>query len=184
MLYPLSLARTWLRYRVYNDLTSKTFMMTSSDGSFFRVTGHLCVEFIGHRWIPRTKASDVELWFFYLRLNKRLSKQWWGWWSETPSRPLWRHCNVLRRTVSTGIRYSETLGAINGKTTLNPVTKIVPPAKTLKPMGLCNRIYTIPDPTGGSIILVSPYIQIIKIYFPLEVLSYSNSILLILFYIM
>ena len=27
-------------------------------------------------------------------LNKRLSKQWWGWWLETPSRPLWRHCNV------------------------------------------------------------------------------------------
>ena len=30
---------------------------------------------------------------FDLRLNKRLSKQSWGWWFETPSRPLWRHCN-------------------------------------------------------------------------------------------
>ena len=28
------------------------------------------------------------------RLNERLSKQWWGWWFETPSSPLWRHCNV------------------------------------------------------------------------------------------
>ena len=27
-------------------------------------------------------------------LNKRLSKQSWCWWSETPSRSLWRHCNV------------------------------------------------------------------------------------------
>ena len=26
-------------------------------------------------------------------LNKRLSKQWWGWWFETPSRSLVRHCN-------------------------------------------------------------------------------------------
>ena len=26
--------------------------------------------------------------FFYLRLNKRLRKQWWGWWFETPSRSL------------------------------------------------------------------------------------------------
>ena len=26
--------------------------------------------------------------------NKRLSKQWWGWWFETTSSPLWRHCNV------------------------------------------------------------------------------------------
>ena len=30
----------------------------------FRVTGHLCGEFTGHRWIPRTKASDAELWCF------------------------------------------------------------------------------------------------------------------------
>ena len=33
--------------------------------------------------------------FFYLRLNKRLSKQSWGWWFETLSRPLWCHCNVF-----------------------------------------------------------------------------------------
>ena len=29
-----------------------------------------------------------------MRLNKRLSKQSWGWWFETLSRPLWRHCNL------------------------------------------------------------------------------------------
>ena len=34
--------------------------------------------------------------FFYLRLNKRLSKQSWGWWFETQSCPLWRHCNVVQ----------------------------------------------------------------------------------------
>ena len=68
--------------------------MTSSNGNIFRVTGHSCREFTGHRWIPRTKASDAELcWFFYLGLDKRLSKQGWGWWFETPSCPLWRHCN-------------------------------------------------------------------------------------------
>ena len=32
--------------------------------------------------------------FFDLRMNKRLSKQSWGWWFETQSRPLWRHCNA------------------------------------------------------------------------------------------
>ena len=37
-------------------------MMASSNGSIFRVTGHLCGEFNGHRWIPRTKTSDAELW--------------------------------------------------------------------------------------------------------------------------
>ena len=68
--------------------------MTSSNGNIFRFTGHLCREFTGHRWIPHTKASDAELWCFLdLRLNKRFSKQWWGWWFETPSHPLLRHCN-------------------------------------------------------------------------------------------
>ena len=33
------------------------------------------------------------LFFFDLRLNKRLSKQSWGWWFETPWNQLWRHCN-------------------------------------------------------------------------------------------
>ena len=39
-------------------------MMTSSNGNIFRVTGPLCREFTGPRWIPRTKASDAELWYF------------------------------------------------------------------------------------------------------------------------
>ena len=68
--------------------------MTSSHGNIFRVTGRLRGEFTGHRWIPRTKASDAKLWcFFDLRLDKRLSKQSRGWWFETPSCPLWPHRN-------------------------------------------------------------------------------------------
>ena len=39
---------------------------------------------------PVARSCDV---FFHLRLNKRLSKQSWGWWFETPSRPLLRQCN-------------------------------------------------------------------------------------------
>ena len=71
-------------------------MMTSSNGNNFRVTCHLCGEFNGHRWIPNTKANDAELWCFcHLHPNKRLSKQWWGWWFETLSHPLWRHCNAM-----------------------------------------------------------------------------------------
>ena len=71
-------------------------MMTSSNGNIFRITGHLCREFTGPRWIPYTKASDAELWFFFfdLRLYKRFSKQSWGWWFEMLSCPLWHHCNV------------------------------------------------------------------------------------------
>ena len=40
---------------------------------------------------PVTRSFDV---FFDLRLNKRLSKQPWGWWFETLTHPLWRHRNV------------------------------------------------------------------------------------------
>ena len=40
---------------------------------------------------PVTRSFDV---FFDLRSNKRLTKQWWGWWFETQSSSLWRHCNV------------------------------------------------------------------------------------------
>ena len=36
--------------------------MTSSNGNLFHVTGLLCGEFTGHRWIPHTKAGDAELW--------------------------------------------------------------------------------------------------------------------------
>ena len=39
---------------------------------------------------PVTRSFDI---FFDIRLNKRLSKQSWGWWFETPSRPVWRQCN-------------------------------------------------------------------------------------------
>ena len=41
---------------------------------------------------PVTRSLDV---FFDLRLNKRLSKQSWGWWFETLSCPLWRHCDGI-----------------------------------------------------------------------------------------
>ena len=40
---------------------------------------------------PVTRSFDV---FFDVRPNKRLSKQWWGWWFKTPSCPLWRDCNA------------------------------------------------------------------------------------------
>ena len=69
-------------------------MMTSSNGNICRVTGPLCGEFTGLRWIPHTKAGDAELWCF-LRLITRLSKHSRGWSFETISRPLWRHCNYV-----------------------------------------------------------------------------------------
>ena len=71
-------------------------MMTSSNGNIFRVTG-LCAgnspvngEFPAQR--PVTRSFDV---FFDMHLIKRLSKHSRGWWFETLSLPLWRHCNEV-----------------------------------------------------------------------------------------
>ena len=41
------------------------FMVTSWNGNIFRITGPLCGEFTGLRWIPHTKASDAELSCFF-----------------------------------------------------------------------------------------------------------------------
>ena len=43
--------------------------------------------------VPHKGQWRGALMCFYLCLNKRLSKQSWGWWFETLSRSLWRHCN-------------------------------------------------------------------------------------------
>ena len=45
-----------------SHVTMQQDMMTSSNGSIFRVTGPLWRESTGHRWISLTKVSNAELW--------------------------------------------------------------------------------------------------------------------------
>ena len=102
-----NLDQGWVHLCNFNSTWLCYVMMTSSNGNTFRVTGHLCGEFTGPRWIPTqrpvTRSFDA---FFDLCLNKRLSKHWWGWWFETLSRPLWPHRNVIVQLVlSLYIRY-------------------------------------------------------------------------------
>ena len=89
------LCQTWFLHATYMPHWILLTMMTSSNGNIFRVTGPLCGEFTGHGEFPTqrpvTRSFDV---FFDMRLNKRLSKRPWGWWIDTPSWALWRHCNV------------------------------------------------------------------------------------------
>ena len=74
----------------------KNFMTTSSNGNISALLANCAAnspvtgEFPAQR--PVTRCFGV---FFDLRLNKRLSKQSWGWWFETPSRPLWRQSTIL-----------------------------------------------------------------------------------------
>ena len=86
------------RYNAGNFLPNRHNMMTSSNGNIFCVTGPLCGEFTGPRWLPRTKTSGAELWcFLWSASEERLSKQKWGWWFETQSDSLWHHCNETLR---------------------------------------------------------------------------------------
>ena len=81
-------------HKVIHDFFRKYInhiMMMSWNGNIIRVTGPLCGEFTGPGEFPAqrpvTRSFDV---FFDLRLNKRLGKQPWGWWFETPSWSFWR----------------------------------------------------------------------------------------------
>ena len=58
-----SITKGWQLEDMYINIMT-VFMMTSSNGNIFRVTGHVCGEFTGPRWIPRTMASDAEFWCF------------------------------------------------------------------------------------------------------------------------
>ena len=71
---------TCLRFGCLNVLgpsSSDDFhsMMKSSNWNIFRVTGPLCGEFTCHRWIPLTKASDMELWCFLWSATEQTFKQ-------------------------------------------------------------------------------------------------------------
>ena len=76
---------------ITHSLTSRHLpahhMVTSSNGNIFRVTGPLCGEFTGYRWIPLTKASDVALWCLLW------SASWInGWVNNREAGNLRRHC--------------------------------------------------------------------------------------------
>ena len=74
-----------------------SIMMTLSNGNVLCITGPLSGEFTNDRWIPLTKpvtrSFDVSCFLWYAP-SKQLSKHSQSWWFETPSRSLWRHCNI------------------------------------------------------------------------------------------
>ena len=64
VLSSIKLTRFLFRSQSNLFLVITIFMMTSSNGNSFRVSGHLCREFTGRQWIPLTQDSDAELWCF------------------------------------------------------------------------------------------------------------------------
>ena len=86
------------------------YIESSSNGNILRVNGSCAgnspVTGVFPSQRPVTRSFNV---FFDLRLNKRLSKQSWGWWFETPSRPSWRHCNETNLVAGRRIRVHRSL---------------------------------------------------------------------------
>ena len=74
---------------------------------------------------PVTRSFNV---FFDLRLNKRLSKQSWGWWFETPSRPLWPIVMTLHSVYVIGVNfiYSNRFQAVSKPATALHVGNLQP----------------------------------------------------------
>ena len=70
--------------------------MTSSNGSFFRITGPLCGEFTGDRWIPITKGQLCGLWcFFDVGRHEVLNKEW----NDRRFETTWHSCDVILMTL-------------------------------------------------------------------------------------
>ena len=62
--WPMREDVTLVVFSLWASPCSVRAMMMSWNGNILRVTGPLCGEFTGHRWILLTKANDAELWFF------------------------------------------------------------------------------------------------------------------------
>ena len=95
----------------YSGTNTRYFMQENGPDFFLQYVGHFVATSMSW-WRQQMETSSALLalfegnhkaqwhgalvcWFFYLRLNRRLSKQSRRVWFETPSRSLWRHCNVL-----------------------------------------------------------------------------------------
>ena len=97
-----ALRYTYMTHLLVGVNASGYIMMTSSNGNIFRVTGPLWGESTGHRWIPLTKASDAELWYFLWSAPEQRVEQT----IETPGiwdaiAPImtslsWRHCHGIK----------------------------------------------------------------------------------------
>ena len=87
------LTRSFSPYH-HSNFMSNYHMMTSSNENILRVTGHVCWEFTGHRWISRKKAGDAELWCF---LWSAPAKN--GWVSNCETGDLRRHIGHYDVTV-------------------------------------------------------------------------------------
>ena len=79
-----------------------------------------------------------------LHLNKRLRKQWWGWWFETPSLPLWRQ--PIRHRI--WVTRNQLLLWINTRKGDDGLSQRTPSSQTLRTKGRQFDNFVV---TGGTV---------------------------------
>ena len=90
----LILIRCWTQNRTWWRHQMETFSVLLA---FFAGDSPVTGEFPAQK--PVTRSFDV---FFYLCLNRQLSKHSYGCWFETPACLLWRHCNEHLKSYARG----------------------------------------------------------------------------------
>ena len=91
--------------------------MTSSNGNIFRATGLLLGEFTGNPWIPLTKTSGAELWYFLWSAPAQTVEQT----IETPM--IWEAI-ALKLWGHRGVSYGD-LGVFTDRLCLHMLTKMI-----------------------------------------------------------
>ena len=87
----------------------------------------------GINWSPVNSPHKVQwnralMFSLICSLNKRLSKQSWGWWFVTPSRLLWRYCNELAHEGEVNFRCPQwlTCALVQYSTTICKLVDLIP----------------------------------------------------------
>ena len=110
---------TWWRHQMETISAPLAFVREFTGDLLALCAGNSSVtgEFPSQR--PVTRSFDV---FFDLRLHKRLSKQLWCWWFETPSRLLWWYGRLSKHLLGQlapgdcyGSLWQMTFGIINNE---------------------------------------------------------------------
>ena len=111
-----------------------------------------------------TRSLDV---FFDLRLDKRLSKQPWGWWYETQSWLLWRHCNEVP-VLSTKTWSSLCTGHAFYNTERRHVTKNNIGLIAMENVGILTKSMAAPEVVKMTISSAANDEKVVKMTFPCQ----------------
>ena len=89
----------WNSYQIHSSCPSMNSWWQNNPSLWLLWTVSI-PKWVSILWDAAYAPSDAKLVEGGVCLNKWLSKQSWGWWFETLSRPLWRHRNVLFKLSS------------------------------------------------------------------------------------